>query len=140
MMLEAAVLLATDDTLMPWWGTGPQVTYWHLPADRTSVYLPDRQEFWEAMWANRRASGLIVAHSHPGSGTPGPSLEDLTTFEAVEAGLGRPVTWLITSRNVVCWVKRGPSGEFVVESLDLCPTQLPWLRELRSRSYKENRS
>ena len=44
-----------------------------------------------------------VAHSHPGGGIPTPSWEDLTTFAAVEDGLGQRLVWWIVSEAFHCW-------------------------------------
>jgi hypothetical protein len=51
-----------------------------------------------AFWENReRVSGF--AHTHPGSGLPEPSHTDLTTFAAVEAGLGKRLNWFILTED-----------------------------------------
>lgn len=105
-------------------------TYWHLPPGRTAGGLPDSQELWDVLWANREnVSGF--AHSHPGSGTPGPSYTDVTTFAAVEAGLGRRLDWWITTSDSVAmfrWI--GP------HRLDYAPVGVDgadaaWVPELR---------
>jgi hypothetical protein len=78
--------------------------YWHLPPERTGGSLPDSKDLWDVIWKNRNdLEGF--AHSHPGSGTPGPSHTDVTTFAAVEAALGRRLSWWITSSDalVVVW-------------------------------------
>jgi hypothetical protein len=90
-------------------GQGGAVIHWHLPAGRSSGALPDSRELWEVIW-QRRAELLGIAHSHPGSGLPAPSFEDVTTFSAVELALGTRLAWWITSadRVVVCrWI--GPN-------------------------------
>lgn len=108
-MIEAGVVV-TD--------RGP--IHWHLPRGRTGGSLPDSRALWDVLWANRRAPFLGFAHSHPGSGRPGPSWIDLTTFAAVELGLGRRLTWWITSSDLVvglCYEGPGKHdyGEFMVD-------------------------
>ena len=73
-----------------------QPLYWHLPHARTDASLPESRDLWDVLWTNRHnLSGF--AHSHPGFGIPGPSYTDVTTFAAIEAGLGRRLDWWITS-------------------------------------------
>jgi Prokaryotic homologs of the JAB domain len=77
--------------------------YWHSPGHRTTVSLPDSRDLWDVFWKNRQiVSGF--AHSHPGTGTPSPSHTDITTFAAVEAGIGRHLSWWILSADeaVLC--------------------------------------
>jgi hypothetical protein len=123
MSIEAGVLVGMDC----------EPIYWHLPVDRSGGALPDSRELWEVIWENR-ANILGFAHSHPGSGEPGPSDTDLTTFAAVESGLGRRLVWWITSADQfieLCWVGPGKldyaKGPALYE-----PT---WMGELRGKSY-----
>ncbi len=60
--------------------------HWHLPEGRTMGSIPDTRALWDVFWEHRKLDYLGFAHSHPGSGIPGPSMTDLTTFAAVEAG------------------------------------------------------
>lgn len=112
--------------------------HWHLPEGRTAVYLPDTPDLWDVLWAHRdRVLGF--AHSHPGHGTPGPSMEDLTTFAAVESGLGLRLVWWITSSDrlvEITW--RGP-GRLDYVSRPIGSEGIPgrWLRNLRDISYAE---
>ncbi|MEQ1501228.1 MAG: Mov34/MPN/PAD-1 family protein [Myxococcota bacterium] len=97
--IEVAVVLDRDH----------QVLFWHRPPDATSVALPDSRTLWDVLWAERERLGG-VAHSHPGSGEPWPSREDLTTFAACEAGLGRRLGWWIATADRVArfdWI--GPA-------------------------------
>jgi hypothetical protein len=72
--------------------------HWHLPPGRSGGSLPDSRDLWDVIWENRgNISGF--AHSHPGSGLPGPSYTDVTTFAAIEAALGRRLDWFITSSD-----------------------------------------
>lgn len=124
--MEAAVVVSTDG----------EALHWHTPPGRTSVALPDRRDLWDVLWEHR---GCLagVAHSHPGTGVPCPSQEDVTTFAAIEAALGRRLTWWITSRDhliALRWV--GPDqhryGWWEVQD----PAESSrWLDQLRQLSY-----
>lgn len=70
--------------------------FWHLPHGRTMGSLPDSRDLWGVLWEHRHELDGF-AHSHPGSGFPGPSGTDLSTFLAIEAALGRRLKWWITS-------------------------------------------
>jgi hypothetical protein len=70
--------------------------HFHTPAGRTGGSLPDSHDLWEVLWTNRR-NLLGVAHSHPGGGVPGPSHTDVTTFSAIERGLGVRLVWPIVT-------------------------------------------
>lgn len=106
-----------------------QVLHWHLPEGRTGGSLPDSPDLWQYLWENRKViSG--VAHSHPGGGVPGPSQTDVTTFAAVESGLGVRLSWWITSEShliVARWV--GP--ERLNYQATLVSLEPPWADELR---------
>ena len=110
--------------------------YWHLPNERTVVSLPDSATLWDIFWTNQdKIAGF--AHSHPGSGVPGPSHEDVTTFAPVEAALGKRYDWWITSTDrliVARW--KGPH-RLTYESTVL-EDKPPWLEELREFSIATN--
>jgi len=96
MSIEAGVLVDLDC----------EPIHWHLPRDRNTGALPDSRQLWDIIWENRERV-LGFAHSHPGSGLPGPSHEDVTTFAAIEAALGKRLVWWITSADnfvELCWV------------------------------------
>lgn len=81
--------------------------HWHLPTGRSSVELPDSRYLWDKLWSLRDEPRLGFAHSHPGRGRPVPSHTDLTTFVAVELGLGRRLDWWITSADttvILTWI------------------------------------
>ena len=121
-MIEAGVVVDLEG----------QPLHWHLPAGRTGTSLPDSRELWDVLWTNReRIAGF--AHTHPGSGFPGPSHEDVTTFSAVELALGRRLDWWIASADRVALVRwRGPGHyDYGTEPLEVDP---PWVAELRSHS------
>ena len=107
--------------------------YWHLPEGRTAGYLPDSRELWEVIWENRH-NVYGIAHSHPGSGLPGPSWEDITTFAGIELGLGRRLVWWITSSNslsIVLWA--GPD-KYDYEVMSAEGSKPKWLDDLRRHS------
>lgn len=90
-------------------GGAGEPLYWHLPEDRTSGSLPDSAALWDVLWEHR-AVLAGVAHTHPGSGVPGPSFVDLTTFASIEKALGRRLSWWISSADrmiLVSWVGPG---------------------------------
>jgi proteasome lid subunit RPN8/RPN11 len=121
-MIEAGVIIDLDG----------EPLHWHLPAGRTSASIPDSRELWDVLWTNReRIAGF--AHTHPGSGIPAPSHEDVTTFSAVELALGRRLDWWIASADrlaVVRW--RGPDNyDYGTEPLEVDPS---WATELRRLS------
>lgn len=122
-MMEAGVVVDRDG----------QPLHWHLPLGRSGGALPDSRDLWNVVWENRdQVAG--IAHSHPGSGVPGPSYEDVTTFSAFERALGRRLEWWITSQDAVCsfrWV--GP-GKYTYEIFEV-ERKPAWLDELRRLSY-----
>jgi hypothetical protein len=126
-MIETAVVL--DERRTP--------LHWHEPVGASVAALPDSRDLWDVLWANReRISG--VAHSHPGGGPPRPSWEDLTTFAACEAGLGRRLEWWIaTSDAVTCYTFRGPGRTDYAGRDPASPDETSaWLAELGHRSWR----
>jgi hypothetical protein len=109
-----------------------QPIYWHSPPDRTVAYLPDSRLLWDVIWENRKEiSG--IAHSHPGGGQPGPSYEDVTTFAAVEAALGKRLDWWITSSDAVSLVLwQGPDR--LTYRATSVPVEPGWVGQLRELS------
>ena len=89
-------------------GKDGSVLRWHLPPGRTASHIPDDRDFAMFLW-DRREDILGVAHTHPGSLMPSPSVEDLTTFQAVEAGLGlRFKWWILSGVHETEWSWKGP--------------------------------
>ena len=122
MTIEAGVVIGNDG----------EPIYWHLPQDRSVAYLPDSKDLWDIFWENR-FSLKGFAHSHPGYGVPSPSWTDITTFAAVEAGLGRRIDWWICSGDSIVllnWV--GP--EKYQYSIMLVTEKFDWIKELRNNS------
>lgn len=109
--------------------------YWHLPEDRTAASLPDSRSLWDVTWEHRM-SVLGFAHSHPGAGHyPSPSNEDLTTFSAIERGLGRRLTWWIANDSaltILLWA--GPSEYIYAAEHVRVGHEPPWVVELRQKS------
>lgn len=122
-MLETAVVISKEGSPI----------HWHLPLERSTVYLPDSQDLWSVLWGSR-ANLEGVAHTHPGGGHyPSPSLEDLTTFVAVEKGLGRPLMWWIFNQThgIRIWRVTLLDG-WALQSEE---TQFSWLEQLRLHSH-----
>ena len=70
--------------------------------------LPDSPARWRAMW-DRRDSVVEVAHSHP-SGPLAFSDEDATTMAAVDAALGRWLTWSVVSPEGMVRISAGAAA------------------------------
>ena len=108
---------------------------WHEPAGSTAASIPDSRDLWSVL-QDRCEVIEGVAHSHPGSGPTAPSGTDVTTFSAIERGLGRRFQWWITTTDqlfVYEWCGPGLydyAGERVVGVLE----GSPWVRELRRKS------
>jgi hypothetical protein len=115
-------------------GNGP--VHWHLPEGRTGGSLPDSRTLWDVLWEHRREPFLGFAHSHPGSGVPGPSWTDVTTFSGVEIGLGRRLTWWITSATHMIGLNFEGPGKYDYRSF-LVDDVPEWARKLRELSDKE---
>lgn len=123
--MEAGVLLDIDG----------HPIHWHVPGDRSSVALPDSRVLWEIIWFNRARVGGF-AHTHPGKGIPGPSYTDVTTFSAVELGLGKELIWpILTDDEAVLCRKR--DGDTYSYSVMPCRINAPWVELLRKLSRKE---
>jgi hypothetical protein len=105
--------------------------YWHEPPGRTAGHLPDSEALWAVLWENRDRLGG-VAHSHPWSGLAQPSRTDLSTFDAVERGLGRQLLWVVVTMDDVAYIARTRRQD------DFCYVRpdfvLEGLAELRARS------
>lgn len=128
MSMEAAVVISMVDN---------EVIHWHLPPGRSPYAIPDTRDLWDVIWDSRDTL-LGVAHSHPGSGMPLPSSEDLTTFSAIEKALGRRLKWWITSSDVFVEVTWAGEGRFDYKTKQVIPLpgQEAWVKKLREISYK----
>lgn len=130
-MIEAGVVIEFSGEASRHFGIP---VYWHHPVGRTSGALPDSQQLWQVLWDCSRTRRLLgFAHTHPGSGIPGPSYTDLTTFAAVEAGLGqRLVWWILSSDCAVELIWQGPNRlDYQAVRLE---TEPPWAAGLRALS------
>ncbi len=107
--------------------------HWHCPRGVSGGAIPDSRELWDVLWDNR-SSVAGVAHTHPFDGPAYPSLTDLTTFEAVEAGLGRRLVWWIVTFTEVGVFRRGEDGDVIKTVLSVDSAVAPVLHELRERS------
>jgi hypothetical protein len=126
-MIEAGVVI-----------TGAGAVFWHLPNGRTGGSLPDSRQLWDVLWELRKEELLGFAHSHPGGGIPGPSYTDLTTFAAVELGLGRRLNWWITSSERMILLNwQGPDKLDYQASLVEEPD---WATQLRINSTEGERT
>jgi len=122
-MREAGAVVAKDGSII----------YWHVPDNRSGGALPDSQQLWQVLWENRkRLRGF--AHSHPGGGIPGPSHEDLTTFAAIEAGLGVRLQWWIANADRVVELQWIGPDRLAYGQILLGPDDPDWAAELRRRS------
>lgn len=99
--------------------------------------VDDDAEFWHMLWENKHRI-KIVAHTHPGRGIPIPSHEDVTTFAAVEAALGRRLEWWIVSADSVTKHTWFGNGEMSYEDINIeMDTPPTWVDELRRRSGQQ---
>jgi hypothetical protein len=121
-MMEAGAVIGSDG----------EVIFWHSPDGRHGGALPDSRELWDVLWENR-ASIRGFAHSHPGSGVPGPSYTDVTTFAAVEAALGRRLTWWITSSDCTSVVQWCGPDKLSYGGVQVIP-EPEWVERLRELS------
>ena len=106
--------------------------YWYEPKAGCGA-IPDAADLWGQIWLCREDLAG-VAHTHPGGGFPGPSPTDLTTFAAIEAGLGQRLDWpIVTKDEVASFTWRGP-GRLDYGQLDLNYIPSDIVAELRRRS------
>lgn len=128
MSIETAAVIGPENT----------VIHMHEPPGRSSVYLPDSQSLWDVSWESRKDI-VGIAHTHPGSGYPSPSKTDLTTFEAMEKGLGKRLKWWILSSShsiLLEWNSENPGYD--VTSFISPNEEPPWMEGLRRlSSYSE---
>ena len=113
-----------------------EILYRHTPNNSTGGSLPDSKDLWQVMWDNRDHL-LGFAHSHPGGGRPSPSYTDLTTFAAIEAGLGARLVWWIVNGDNVSVVRWCGPGKLEYENVVLNHEPF-WAAELRQLSGIDN--
>ena len=109
---EVCFLIGRDDVVL-----------WSDASDRPDA-LPDSRERWEAIWRYRDEL-VEIAHSHP-RGPLAFSSEDVTTFEAIDAALGRALRYTIVT----------PGG---VLRTTMEAGEPPWASDLRRASGLDER-
>jgi len=110
--------------------------FWHLPEGRSAGSLPDSRTLWQVLWNAFKEDMLLgFAHSHPGSGVPGASYSDVTTFAAVEAALGRRLDWWITSSDHVVLLRWGGPDKISYRATIVTEAS-SWVAELRRLSQE----
>ncbi|MEU5877792.1 Mov34/MPN/PAD-1 family protein [Spirillospora sp. NPDC047279] len=94
MKVEVCFLIGTDGMLL--WADQSASPY----------ALPDSRARWEAIWRHRDHLAEI-AHTHP-AGTAAFSAEDESTMAAIDAALGRHLTYAVVTATAM--VRRLPCG------------------------------
>ena len=89
-----------------------RVIRFHLPPGRTGGSIPDSRDLWDVIWQYREhVAG--VAHTHPWNGQASPSGIDVTTWRAIEQGLGKLLLWpIVTFTEVRCFVYNEVTGDY----------------------------
>jgi len=120
-MIEVAMVFDTDGGAL----------YWHEPPGRSAARIPDSQFLWHIIWENRENLGG-VAHTHPWSGYVYPSETDLTTFAAVEAGLGKRLVWPIIGETTTGFFSWDPGVDQYQQD------HSAYWEYVKKRSWREN--
>jgi hypothetical protein len=95
----------------------------------SSASIPDSRERWQIIW-DHRGEITEIAHSHPGDFLDF-SNEDLTTMQAVEAGIGHKLIWSMVTKSG--FLSRN-------DGKDARRTDSPWWVDfLRKLSYGEQK-
>jgi len=121
-----------------------EVIAWHNPKGSTNGSIPHSYDLWQIMW-DRKDDLRGIAHSHPGSGSTGPSFTDVTTWYACEMALGdhnfapedRLRWWITTHDQLFVFWWAGPkkydyAGKRVTDPKVL---RSDWVQTLRDMSY-----
>jgi hypothetical protein len=116
--------------------------YWHTPPDRTAGSIPDSRPLWDVLWENRTNLGGFI-HTHPWWGEAYYSQEDVTTFAAIEDGLGQRLVWPVaTFTEVKYFVWVGPGrfdyAEMGTRRFRLLYQEIEELRQLSLPTGKED--
>lgn len=116
-----------------------------------SAAVPDSRTMWDIIWENRHKIGG-VAHTHPWDGPTGPSGTDVTTWAAIEAGLGKRLLWPIVTMTHVHlfyydeeqkrYVEPPPPPPLLQKAMDLgyFPMKIEWeqnIKQLRDMSAND---
>jgi proteasome lid subunit RPN8/RPN11 len=113
--------------------------YWTSCLESGPTYIPDSRSLWEFLW-DRREVVHGVAHSHP-HGMNDPSDTDVTTWRAIEKGLGRKLFWpIVTTSSVKVFHHNPVTGNYEHTQMPLSydVTSEIWgatIQQLRKRSY-----
>ena len=107
----------------------------HEPAGRSGGSIPDTRSLWDVLWENRANLGG-VAHTHPWDGPAHPSHTDLTTFDAIERGLGQKLLWPVVTFTDVAYVESylDHYSERQWRFTSSVPYEIEGIEELRARS------
>jgi len=108
----------------------------HWFGGHSGVSIPDSDALWDVLWENRHRLGG-VAHTHPWIGAARPSHTDITTFSAIEKGLGKHLLWPVVTFDDILYVVRNPlytEGEAMWTSVGQLTFEIEGLEELRRRS------
>lgn len=109
--------------------------YWITHPGREAGYIPDSHSLWEFLWENRHTIGG-VAHTHPWHGEASPSRTDVTTFDAIERGLGIRLVWPVitfTDEGYFAWSEESQGYLRLSEP----PVRVADVDELRRQSRGE---
>jgi hypothetical protein len=98
---------------------GRNAVLWSDSSSSASA-LPDRRARWEAIWECRHEL-VEIAHSHP-VGPLAFSAEDDTTMQAIDAALGRALTYSVITPSAL--LRKHPDGQVGVDHNE------PWWAEV----------
>jgi len=120
--------------------TEGRTLYWHDPSESNGGWIPDSQVLWDKMWEYRHCLGGM-AHTHPGWGKARPSMTDVTTYAALELGLGKQLLWPVVTFSDVIYVVRNPlyhAGEHMWTKAGPLTIEIEGIDELRRKSGSEH--
>jgi len=126
-MTEVALVFAADGSTIAW----------HTPPGATGASIPDDRGLWEILWEHRERLGG-VAHTHPGRGQVSPSHEDVTTWAAVERGLGKRLLWPVMNFDEVRYYGWNPVTNGYYEVDERWVDTPEGLVALWNRSYRDD--
>ena len=105
-------------------------------SDGGGASLPDSSDLWAFLWEHREEIGG-VAHTHPWDGPTGPSGTDMTTYVAIESGLGKKLIWPIITMTHEFYFRMSVDEDVYFEMFPPFPNSQQWkdnVEELRRRS------
>lgn len=110
--------------------------FWKGPKGSSEGYVEDSDLLWDRIWHERAHIGG-VAHTHPWNGEAHPSQTDVTTWAAIEAGLGKRLLWPIVTMTEVKYFVFNPVTKNYVEATSTFADRQWWkdnIDELRLTS------